>query len=205
MFLLSFTLSLAIYTIWLNAPLGMMISAGVLGILLLVCGWKRQRKQCGRIFAGNLLALLLISGNLLRRNTDDGSKDDLHSFRYGITPPVSSSPTFEDKPTPTQRETFNGFGTIIDTQKYHVYLFEDEKGNVRRLSSKQTYHIGDQLFLSASLLRLQLQKVFNANFIPPRTAEFWDYQFNYDKRIFMKGIAGTAYEKQSILVNPQHP
>jgi hypothetical protein len=47
--------------------------------------------------------------------------------------------------------------------------------------------------------------VFDDTFIPPRKAEFWDYQFNYDKRIFMKNIDGTAYEKQALLVDTAQP
>jgi hypothetical protein len=100
-----------------------------------------------------------------------------------------------------QRQTFNGFGTITDTQKYHVYLFEDEAGKVWRLSSNQTYPIGNQLFLSASIKPLDTNVIFDSTFISPWKAEFWEYQFNYDKRIFMKGIDGTAYEKQALLVD----
>jgi hypothetical protein len=102
-------------------------------------------------------------------------------------------------------QTFNGFGTIIDTQKYHVYLFADETGKVWRLSSNQTYHIGDQLFLSASIKPWDTEVVFDETFVPPWKAEFWEYQFNYDKWIFMKGIDGTAYEKQALLVDAGRP
>lgn len=105
----------------------------------------------------------------------------------------------------TKRQIFNGFGTIIDTQKYHTYLFEDEEGMVWRLSSNRTYHIGDQLFLSASVKAMEKEVVFDSSFILPWKAEFWDYQFNYDKWIFMKGIDGTAYEKQSFLVDVNNP
>ena len=70
------------------------------------------------------------------------------------------------------------------------------------MSSQQTYHIGDQLFLSANVKPLNTDIIFDSTFIPPRQEAFWDYQFNYDKRIFMKGIDGTAYEKQALLVPP---
>ncbi len=37
-----------------------------------------------------------------------------------------------------------------------------------------------------------------------RKKTFWQYQFNYDKWLFMKDIDGSLYEKKSLLVeNPQ--
>ncbi|MDR0608380.1 MAG: hypothetical protein LBG52_08875 [Candidatus Peribacteria bacterium] len=79
-------------------------------------------------------------------------------------------------------------------------MFEDTTGKVWRLNSNQTYHIGDQLFLSANVKPLDQSIIFDSTFILPRKAGFWAYQFNYDKRAFMKGIDGTAYEKSAILV-----
>ncbi|MDR0860982.1 MAG: hypothetical protein LBO09_08720 [Candidatus Peribacteria bacterium] len=52
---------------------------------------------------------------------------------------------------------------------------------------------------------LDTNVVFDSAFIPPRKADFRDYQFNYDKWIFMKGIDGTAYEKTALLIDPSKP
>jgi hypothetical protein len=51
---------------------------------------------------------------------------------------------------------------------------------------------------------LDTDAVFDNTFIPPRKAEFWDYQFNYDKWIFMKGIDGTASEKTAVVIDSEH-
>jgi hypothetical protein len=111
----------------------------------------------------------------------------------------------EERRVTAKWEIFNGFGMIVDTQKHHVYLFEDEEGKTWRLNSKHTYHIGDQIFLSASMKPLDRDVVFDKSFILPWKGEFRDYQFNYDKWIFMKGIDGTAYERQSFLWDPDNP
>jgi hypothetical protein len=149
------------------------------------------------MIVGNLLALLVICGNLRRK----GGNYLQQFWEFGSSIDGLSA----IHPDATGWQTFNGFGTIIDTQKYHTYLFENAAGEIWRLSSNQTYHIGDQIFLSASVKLLDTSVIFDSTFIPPWEAEFRDYQFNYDKRIFMKGIDGTAYEKQALLVDPAHP
>jgi len=47
--------------------------------------------------------------------------------------------------------------------------------------------------------------VFDRTFILPWKTEFRDYQFNYDKWMFMKGFDGTAYEKQILVVTSDQP
>ncbi|MDR2416481.1 MAG: hypothetical protein LBD75_08025 [Candidatus Peribacteria bacterium] len=215
MFLLSFALSIAIYTIWLNAKLGILISLVMMVGLMVGMGcWiglrygksnnGGQKKpslywQWGKnglyIFIGNFLALLVVCGSLRFKGSD--------MLKLFFSP--SKSCTEITCTAASEWQIFNGFGMIIDTQKYHVYLFEDAKGNVWRLSSNQSYHIGDQLFLSASVKALDTKIIFDSTFFPPRKAAFRDYQFNYDKWIFMKGIDGTAYEKQTLLVDPEKP
>ncbi|MDR0651147.1 MAG: DUF4131 domain-containing protein [Candidatus Peribacteria bacterium] len=203
MFLLSFALSIAIYTIWLNAKVGILISLVMCGILMTVSfflksnprsikhktPYQQRGMSCLYSILGNMLAFAVICGNLQLQGKE--------YFNLFLSP---SSCTEIQGVHSSERESFNGFGTIIDTQNYHVYLFEDENGKVWRLSTQQTYYIGDQLFLSASVKALDTKVIFDSTFLPPRTAAFRAYQFNYDKWIFMKGIDGTAYEKQAILV-----
>ncbi|MDR0608379.1 MAG: hypothetical protein LBG52_08870 [Candidatus Peribacteria bacterium] len=79
MVLLSFSLSIAIYTIWLNATLGILISLVMCGMLAIgVGGWLffRQKRRdpsyffkhwaisCLWIVVGNVLALVMVCGNL---------------------------------------------------------------------------------------------------------------------------------------------
>lgn len=214
MFLLSFALSIAMYTIFLNAKLGITISLVLFGIFLVGSGifclirkrkkaewfWKPFWKFALFVFLWNFLALLVVCGSLRRKDTEFLKRFWWIDSASWIAPSSASLPPRNDSKT---RQRLNSFWTITDTQKYHTYLFEDEEGKVWRLSSNRTYHIGDQLFLSASIKALDTSVVFDRTFIPPRKAEFWDYQFNYDKWIFMKGIDGTAYEKTALWVNPE--
>ncbi|MDR3169003.1 MAG: hypothetical protein LBU27_04525 [Candidatus Peribacteria bacterium] len=240
MLLLSFALSIAIYTIWLNAKLGILISlvmfAGVVvitpfctasrsavlrdgkGGLRGIFQRKKRLKRYASFLLGNLVALTAVSVHLWWKDVvfletfwgqdERDSQEILSSFEKSslpLFPEVLTGYSTKGGGERGKWQTFNGFGTITDTQKYHVYLFTDETGRVWRLSSSQTYHIGDQLFLSASIKPWEKEVIFDETFVPPRKVEFWEYQFNYDKWIFMKGIDGTAYEKQALLVDADKP
>lgn len=111
----------------------------------------------------------------------------------------------EEVEDPYWWQRFNDFVTITDTQKYQTYLAETSDEKVYRLSANRTFAIWDQIFLSANVKPLDLSQIFVQARISPFSWAFWDYQFNYDKWIFMKGIDGTMYEKSSFLVDPDNP
>ncbi len=108
-------------------------------------------------------------------------------------------------------ETYQSFGTIIDTQKYHKYLLEDSKGNHFLFNTNQNYQLWDHVYLTASLKPRDNAKFFPSftgtfydtlvwSFEKFSSSEFWDYEFNYDLWLFMKDIDGTLYEQTTILI-----
>ncbi|GHW03030.1 hypothetical protein AGMMS50249_8160 [candidate division SR1 bacterium] len=169
-------------------------------------------KKIGMIFLGGILGFAVVQGHLWIRGGDmlDYFRENEQKIEYRCIEDnengektmskckISNLQTLRESP---KWEKFNGFVQVIDAQKWHTYLVKDEYEKVWRLSSEQNYHLGDQIFLSASLLRRDESKVFDGTIFSPLGAEFWQYSFNYDKWLFMKGIDGTAYEKASLMVD----
>lgn len=52
---------------------------------------------------------------------------------------------------------------------------------------------------------MNLNQIFGQERISPFSGAFWNYQFNYDKWLFMKGIDGTMYEKSSFIIDSDTP
>lgn len=101
--------------------------------------------------------------------------------------------------TASNRENFNDFVRISDTQKYHKYYVEAPDWKKYSLSSEKDYHIWDQFFLSASKKDLDLSNIFSFSRNEVLSPEFWNYEFNYDKWLFMKWVDGSMYEKESLI------
>jgi len=119
------------------------------------------------------------------------------------------SSTWENTGTP--REKYLQYGMIVDTQKYHKYLFESSAGENFLLSTNQTYQLGDHLYVMGSLKRRDPALIFplySGNFFEKiwtarenlLSTDFRNYEFNYDTWIFMKGIDGTLYEKKTLKI-----
>ena len=105
-----------------------------------------------------------------------------------------------DYATP-ERNIFNDFVRISDTQKYHKYYVETQDWKTYLLSSEKDYHIWDILYLSATEKDLDFSNIFSSTGNTIFSNEFWNYEFNYDKRLFMKWVDGSMYEKVSIKAN----
>lgn len=100
--------------------------------------------------------------------------------------------------TTPERKIFNDFVHISDTQKYHRYYVETQDWKTYALNSEKDYHIWDIIFLSASQKDLDFSNIFSLSWNAIFTKEFWNYDFNYDKWLFMKWVDGSMYEKVSI-------
>jgi len=99
--------------------------------------------------------------------------------------------------TTPERNIFNDFVRISDTQKYHKYYVETQDGKTYLLNSEKDYHIWDILYLSATEKDLDFSNIFSSSGNTIFSNEFWNYEFNYDKRLFMKWVDGSMYEKVS--------
>jgi len=100
--------------------------------------------------------------------------------------------------TTPERRVFNDFVRISDTQKYHRYYVETLDWKTYALNSEKDYHIWDILYLSATQKDLDFSNIFSLSWNAIFTKEFWNYDFNYDKWLFMKWVDGSMYEKVGI-------
>ena len=149
--------------------------------------WHKQRfklflKNLMRWIFANIFAMWVICIHLYIRNPDF-SEQFIWTKNIEYTTP--------------QRETFNDFARISDTQKYHRYYVETAEWKTYALTSEKDLHIWDQIFLSASKKDLDYSKILSLSWNSIFTKEFWNYEFNYDKRLFMKWVDGSMYEKTS--------
>ena len=139
-------------------------------------------KNLLRWIIGNLLAIVVISWHLYHKNPEY-----FQQF-IGIKNHEYTTP---------ERRVFNDFVRISDTQKYHRYYVETLDWKTYALNSEKDYHIWDILFLSATQKDLDFSNIFSLSGDTIFTKEFWNYDFNYDKWLFMKWVDGSMYEKSS--------
>ncbi|MDD2536958.1 MAG: ComEC/Rec2 family competence protein [Candidatus Absconditabacteria bacterium] len=207
MFLLSFAASIRTYTVFLDALRGS--SALVMVLFLILGGYvlflkiqkkkdtkkKREKNNFIKVLISGLCGII-VACSIVSRNLREKNPEFLTHF-------WRQDRQFNEEAFGWK--TINTFGTIRDTQKYQRYIFETEDKKKYILNSQESFQIGDQLFLSANLKPLDEQAVFEQKNDLPRTETFWDYQFSYDKRMFMKGFEGTLYQKQALLIDPENP
>ncbi len=151
--------------------------------------WQTMKKR-SKIFLrnllrwiiANLLAIVVISWHLYYKNSEY-----FQQF-IGIKNYEYSTP---------ERKVFNDFVRISDTQKYHRYYVETQDWKTYALNSENDYHIWDILYLSANQKDLDFSNIFSLSGNAIFTKEFWNYDFNYDKWLFMKWVDGSMYEKSS--------
>jgi len=140
-------------------------------------------KNLLRWIIANILAIIVISWHLYHKNPEHFQQFIwIKNIEY----------------TTPERKIFNDFVRISDTQKYHRYYVETEDWKTYALNSEKDYHIWDILFLSASQKDLDFSNIFSLSWNAIFTKEFWNYDFNYDKWLFMKWVDGSMYEKFSI-------
>lgn len=83
---------------------------------------------------------------------------------------------------------------ITDTYSYWKYIFQNEAWDTYILNSKKTYRIWDRLRLVWYLKDVNLHQTKTFSWI-------WEWTFDYDKRLIMKGYRGNIYEWNSILLD----
>ena len=140
-------------------------------------------KNLLRWIIANILAILVISWHLYHKNPEYFQQFiGIKNYEY----------------TTPERKIFNDFVRISDTQKYNRYYVETLDWKTYALNSEKDYHIWDILFLSATQKDLDFSNIFSLSWNAIFTKEFWNYDFNYDKWLFMKWVHGSMYEKVSI-------
>ena len=143
---------------------------------------KYLLKNLLRWIIANILAIIIISWHLYRKNPEYFQQFIwIKNIEY----------------TAPERKIFNDFVRISDTQKYHRYYVETQDWKTYALNSENDYHIWDILFLSASQKDLDFSNIFSLSWNAIFTKEFRNYDFNYDKWLFMKWVDGSMYEKVS--------
>ena len=144
---------------------------------------KNFLKNLLRWIIADILAIVVISWHLYHKNPEY-FQQFIGIKNYDYTTP--------------DRKIFNDFVRISDTQKYHRYYVETQDWKTYALNSEKDYHIWDILFLSANQKDLDFSNIFSLSWNAIFTKEFWNYDFNYDKWLFMKWVDGSMYEKVSI-------
>ena len=140
-------------------------------------------KNLLRWVIANILAIIVISWHLYHKNPEYFEQFIwIKKIEY----------------TTPERKIFNDFVRISDTQKYHRYYVETEDWKTYALNSENDYHIWDILYLSANQKDLDFSNIFSLSWNVIFTKEFRNYDFNYDKWLFMKWVDGSMYEKNSI-------
>ena len=160
MFFLAFAGSIRIFTLFLNLWNSEIFLIPVIILLAIVFAffqwnnfkkwqeWKPRLKlflkNLLRWIIANILAILVILWHLYHKNPEYFQQFVwLKNFEY----------------TTPERETFNDFVRISDTQKYHRYYVETENWKTYALNSENDYHIWDILFLSASQKDLDFSNI----------------------------------------------
>ena len=151
--------------------------------------WRKHKQRFKLFFknllrwiSANLLAIVVISWHLYHKNPEYFQQFiGIKNYEY----------------TTPERKIFNDFVRISDTQKYHRYYVETQDWKIYALNSEKDYHIWDILYLSTNQKDLDFSNIFSLSGNAIFTKEFWNYDFNYDKWLFMKWVDGTMYEKSS--------
>ena len=76
--------------------------------------------------------------------------------------------------TTPERNVFNDFVRISDTQKYHKYYVETQEWKTYLLNSEKDYHIWDILYLSATEKDLDFSNIFSSTGNTIFSNEFWN-------------------------------
>ena len=197
MFFLAFAGSIRVFTLFLNLQNSEIFLVPViilLAVVLSIFQWKLKKwqewkprlmhflKNILRWIIANILAILVISWHLYHKNPEYFQQFVwLKNYEY----------------TTPERKVFNDFVRISDTQKYHRYYVETQDWKTYAVNSEKNYHIWDILFLSANQKDLDFSNIFSLSWNAIFTKEFWNYDFNYDKWLFMKWVDGSMYEKTS--------
>ncbi len=198
MFLASFALFTRAFTSFLRFKRGILFFIGIffLSLFILLLITKTQKKEKSFFFAklkriiltqtsAFLITSLVIS--LTLRKQDQNLISNFFSFApLKIEKPQSAF-------TPFMEEVL-----VLEQTKPNTYIVQTNNGKTYFLKTETPHHIGKSLHLGAALKTIDPSKLYTELLFSGDGENFRDYQFNYDKRLLMKGISGTLYEKFSL-------
>ena len=198
MFLASFALFTRAFTSFLRFKRGILFFIGIffLSLLILLLITKTQKKEKSFFFAklkriiltqtsAFLITSLVIS--LTLRKQDQNLIANFFSFApLRIESPQSAF-------TPFMEEVL-----ILEQTKPNTYIVQTNNGKTYFLKTEMPHQIGKSLHLGATLKTIDPSKLYTELLFSGGGENFRDYQFNYDKRLLMKGISGTLYERFSL-------
>lgn len=197
MFLASFALFTRAFTSFLRLKRGILFFIRIffLSLLILLLITKTQKKEKSFFFAklkriiltqtsAFLITSLVIS--LTLRKQDQNLISNFFSFAplRIETPQSAFIPYIEEV-------------IVLEQTKPNTYIVQTNNGKTYFLKTETPHHIGKSLHLGASLKTINPSKLYTELLFNWNLENFRDYQFNYDKRLLMKGISGTLYEKFS--------
>lgn len=87
---------------------------------------------------------------------------------------------------------------ILEQTKPNTYIVQTASGEAYFLKTEKSHQLGTVLQLGAALKPIDPSKLYTELTFGSGRQSFLAYQFNYDKWLLMKGIAGTLYEKFSL-------
>jgi ComEC/Rec2-like protein len=198
MFLASFALFTRAFTSFLRFKRGILFFIGIffLSLLILLLITKTQKKEKSFFFAklkriiltqtsAFLITSLVIS--LTLRKQDQNLISNFFSFApLRIETPQSAFIPFMEEVL------------VLEQTKPNTYIVQTNNGKTYFLKTETPHHIGKSLHLGATLKTIDPSKLYTELLFSGGGENFRDYQFNYDKRLLMKGISGTLYEKFSL-------
>lgn len=198
MFLASFALFTRAFTSFLRFKRGILFFIGIffLSLLILLLITKTQKKEKSFFFAklkriiltqtsAFLITSLVIS--LTLRKQDENLISNFFSFApLRIETPQSAFIPFMEEVL------------VLEQTKPNTYIVQTNNGKTYFLKTETPHHIGKSLHLGAALKTIDPSKLYTELLFSGGGENFRDYQFNYDKRLLMKGISGTLYEKFSL-------
>lgn len=204
MFLVSFASFIRLFTSFLRFKRGLVFFSLLLGLGVLMWLFALLFKNKKLILLGRKFLLSRIPAFLLATwsvgfalwNYDPAMLSAFFSFwNLEITSP--------EKPF----QPFLAEVQVKEQSKPDTYLVETSEGKQYFLKTKTSHQPGTKLQLGGSLKAVDLSKCYAELAFQSGSgfSEFFSYQFNYDKRLLMRGIHGTLYEQFSFPRSPESP
>jgi len=205
MFILSFTIFTLIFTIFENLYLALFAFIFIFIISSIVLIFQKS-KFSSKIKSLGLIILAFILSF---------SATTLKQINYFSQLPQRTQTDYQRlimqaKPEP-QNQFYIGSGLVVDTHSKWRYIFQDGQKRKFFLYSEKKYKIWDQIRLTAYVspwltwINLLYNTKIESDFFQNITSwkdmsGFLNYEFDYPKRLMMKWMYGSLYEKQSILL-----
>ncbi len=203
MFLASFALFTRIFTSFLRFKRGLIfLFASLLLTFLVLFGitlWKRKKKPEARsLFSKQLKKLIrsqiisfLLAGTAISFALWNASPSLFSNFWSFSELEIQEQSAF----SPFLQEVL-----IVEQTKPNTYIVQTASGEAYFLKTEKSHQLGTSIQLGASLKARDPKELYTELSLGSGfdMQSFLEYQFNYDKRLLMKGIAGTLYEKFSL-------